>query len=137
MGEPTNDARRGKPFAGRSCCERRGCVIPRIDVFIRHKPRGGKWSATKRWARKQCGGKLPCVGERGPYFREFQRRKRYAAPYAPPLVDTVDARERGINKARLEADAAEAREFRDANVIDLLDSDDELRERPPKRPIVV
>ena len=55
----------------------------------------------------------------------------------PLLVDIVDALGRGIHEARHEAEAAEDRQFRDANVIDLLDSDDELRERPPECAFVV
>ena len=96
-----------------------------------------KWGATKRRMGGKCGGKLPCVGEWGPYAREFQWREWFAGPYVPLLVDTVDARGRGIHEASLEADTAEAREFRGANVIDLLESDDEFRERPPKCACVV
>ena len=84
-----------------------------------------------------CGAELPCVGGWAPCVGEFQWRKWFAGPYAPRLVDTVAARERGIHEARLEADAAESREFRAANAIDLLDIDDELRERPPKCACVV
>ena len=96
-----------------------------------------KWGAIERPAMQKCGGELPCAGEWGPCGKEFRRRKRFSGPYAPPLVDTVDAMARAIHDASLEADAAEAMEFRDANVIDLLDSDDELRERPPKCACVV
>ena len=77
------------------------------------------------------------MGARNPYVREFQWRKWFAGPYVPLLVDTAAARDRGIHEARLESDAAEAREFRASNVIDLLDIVDELRERPPKGACVV
>ena len=96
-----------------------------------------KWGATNRWMGGKCGGKLPCVGDRDPYARVFQWRDRFAGPYVPLLVDTVAARERGIHGAIVEADAEEAREFRDANVTDLLESDDELGERPPNCACVV
>ena len=82
--------------------------------------------AIKRWMRKKCGGKLPCVGEWDPYVREFQWRKWFDAPYVPLLVDTIAARERAIQEASHAADAAEARAFREANAIGPLDSDDEL-----------
>ena len=85
-----------------------------------------KWIATKRRLGKKCGGKLPCVGEWYPYVREFQRSKWFAGPYVPLLVDTVAARGRVIQEASHAAGAEEAREFMEANVIDLLDSDDEL-----------
>ena len=49
----------------------------------------------------KCGGKLPCVGEWDPYVREFRRRKWFAGPYVPLLVDTVDALERALNEASL------------------------------------
>ena len=100
---------------------------------------GGKWSAIERWVGGGggCGSELPCVGEWGPYFRGFQWRKWIAGSYAPPLVDDVAALGRAIREDILEADAAEAREFRDSNVIGLLDSEDELRERPPMCACVV
>ena len=72
----------------------------------------------------EFGGALSCAGERNSYVREFRRRKWFVGPYAPLLVDTGAARERWVHEARLETDAAELREFRDANVIDLLEIDD-------------
>ena len=76
-------------------------------------------------------------GRAGALRRGSQWRNLFAGPYVPRLVHTVDARGRGIHETRLEADAAEAREFRGEDVIGLLDSDDELRERPPKCVCVV
>ena len=52
-----------------------------------------------------------------------------AGPYVPPLVDTAASRERAIHGAHLVAEAAWAMELRAENATDVLDSDDELRER--------
>ena len=101
------------------------CLLTTIHVEA-------KRSAAKRWIRKKCGGTLHCPAERGPYVKEFQHRMWFAGPRAPPLVDTVAAWGLAIHGAILDADAAESREFRDAGDTDLIDSDDALRERPPK-----
>ena len=72
------------------------------------------------------------MGERGPYVGRFRWRERFAAPYVPLLVDTVDARGRGIHVARLEEYAASAGGFRGANFIELLGIDGELWKMPRK-----
>ena len=83
-------------------------------------------SATERWERRKDGAEIRILGERSPYVSEFQRIRWVDEPYAPRLVDTVDARGRGIHEARLEAGATETRVFRTLDVIDLLDSDGEF-----------
>ena len=70
------------------------------------------------------------MGDRTPYFRELQQRTWPAGPYAPLLVDAVDARGRAIHEALLEGDAEEARQSRGAGVIEILEIDYEFRETP-------
>ena len=76
--------------------------------------------------RKKRGGELPSVDEWGAYIREYQRGKWFDGPYVPLLMGTVALREQSIQAACREADRFEAEAFRGANVIGLLDSEDEI-----------
>ena len=106
-------------------------------MSLHHKPRVGKVGRDQTLDDGEMRRETALRGRRNPYVREFQWRKWFAGPYVPLIVDTGAAREQGVLEARLEAEAAESREPRASYFIDLLEIDDELRERPPKCGCVV
>ena len=71
VGGPTDGSHRGKPYAGRSCCGRHGCAIPRRDALLHRKPRGGHVERDQTMDGGKCGGNRRARASGGPYFGGF------------------------------------------------------------------